>query len=142
MDIRCVLHLSSNLILLQASLLCRTTARRKLLMLIRTADDALGGSSCSGATWSIYVRCARCGPCPLCTFSRQNRRTPSSSIQRVIARLEDLSTSYLRAVAGHEEGLAGTWGEVHHAPGVLQDAIGEHRSMHVASEYLCVRRRA
>ena len=51
-------------------LLCRTTARRRLLMLIRTADDALGGSSCSGATWSIYVRYARCGPCPLGTLSR------------------------------------------------------------------------
>ena len=33
-----------------ASLLCRATARRKLLPLIRIADDALRGPSCSRAT--------------------------------------------------------------------------------------------
>ena len=45
-----------------ASLLCLATARRKLLPLIRIADDALTGPSCSRATCSIRGRCARCCP--------------------------------------------------------------------------------
>ena len=45
-----------------ASLLCFATARRKLLLLIRIADDALTGPSCSRATCSIRGRCARCCP--------------------------------------------------------------------------------
>ena len=39
-----------------------------------------------------------------------------------------ISSSYLRAAAGHEKGLAGEWGEVHHAPEVLQGATLERRS--------------
>ena len=46
-----------------ASLLCRATARRKLLPLIRIADDALRVPSYSRATCSIRGRCARCFPC-------------------------------------------------------------------------------
>ena len=42
-----------------ASLFSHVAARRKLLMLIQIADDALRGSSWSGAAWSICVRYAR-----------------------------------------------------------------------------------
>ena len=57
------------------------------------------------------------------TKSRLHHLQPSaSSLGRSI------SSCYLRAAAGHGDGFAGEWGEVHHALAVLQGAIVEQRS--------------
>ena len=60
----------------------------------------------------------------------RNQNGPMSRLQQLqpsaSSRGWRISSSYLRAAAGHEEGFAGEWGEVYHAPAVLQEAIKEH----------------